>query len=208
MFTSRVPDISSARLNFINDESIVKSTSLTPCSGAMVGIVTFPLGSFSYQLEGKDKHGNYFVHNSKRTHKFNPGNYDYLLTPSNPQEIRPGESVVLEVELYNHNIYGFTEYTLSTESPNGLSIYLQQTHVFLEARNSTKLSVNVTANAVLPGSSHWIILRDECNIELSIPLTLTVIELEFVVVTTTQSNVTCPDVGTTTDPSLSNPPAC
>ena len=204
ILTSRVSDISSASLNLISNGNIFGSVTLTPCSGAMVGNATFPLGGVTYQLQGEDMGGNPFIHNSRRTRQFNPGNY--LLTPSstNPQEIRLGESLVLTVQLHNQNVYGVTNFTLSVESPNGFSAFLKQTSVSLQAGSETQLCVPVSANSVLSGSIHRIIVTatDECNVKVSAPLTLTVIALDFEVKAATE--ISCPGGETTT----TNPPAC
>ena len=159
--TSRVPDISSAHLNYIRDGHLVGHASLTLCGGAMVGNATFPLGSVTYQLQGEDVGGNPFQI-SWKTVKVKPGKY--LLTAlSDPVEVNPGDSTVFIFKLYNQNSYGSTNFTLTTESTSDVRAILQQTHISLNAAESAEISARVITGSSPGDNSVTVVASDGCT---------------------------------------------
>ena len=201
MLSSRLPDISLARLNFVRDGELAASASLTPCSKAMVGNATFPSGSVTYQLQGEDLGGNPFEISGK-TVDMKPGSFS-LNVVSSIAELRPGESTALVFELHNQNSYGSTEFTISVEIPTDFSVALQETHALLEAGGSTQISIQVLANS-LPGVSNdiTIVANDGCT-TVTATHTLTIVPLDFTI------EYAVDDIcSTSTMTTSATPPAC
>ena len=160
MVSSRVPDISLARLNFIRDGSVIASVPLTLCGGAMVGNATFPQGSVTYQLQGEDVGGNPFQI-SRKTVEFKPGKYS-LTSLMDSVEIDLGESTIFVFKLHNQNSYGSTNFTLTTESTSGVRAVLQQTHTSLKAAESADISIRVSAGSRSGSNQVTIVASDGC----------------------------------------------
>ena len=161
MVSSRIPDISSARLNFIRDGSVAATAPLTLCGGAMIGNATFPLGSVTYQIQGEDVGRNPFVI-SRKTVKFTPGKYS-LTALSDPVEIVPGERTVFAFELHNQNSYGSTNLTFTTESTSGVRAVPQQTNTSLKAGERTEISVHITAGSIPGAKEVTLTASDGCT---------------------------------------------
>ena len=159
--TSQIPDISSARLNFIRDGSVAASAALTLCGGAMVGNATFPLGSVTYQIQGEDKGRNSFEI-SRKTVEFKPGKY--LLTAlSDSVELVRGERSVFTFGLKNQNSDGSTNFTFTTESTSGVRAVPQQTSTLLKAGESTEISVPISAGSILGAQQVTLTASDGCT---------------------------------------------
>ena len=157
--TSRSAEMLSAYLNIVGrGGTVVASILLSKCSEFLIGITTFPLGTFTYELGGQDQDGNPFVYNTKKNVTFGPGSSYYTFSAVNGTslEIDYDDIFSLTYELNNTNPYGPVTFNFTAEPVDGFSRFLRPHRATVGAGESVQvtLTANVGSSRVRQGSSH------------------------------------------------------
>ena len=158
VLTSRSAEMSSAHLNIIGNGRVVARVPLHKCSEFLIGNTTFPLGTFTYELRGKDQDGIPFVYNTKKNTTFGPGNSYFTLGAVNGTslEMDLNDFVLLKYKLCNTNPYGSVTFNFTAQSVDGFSKSLWPYQATVGAGESVQVTIaaSVSSSSIRRGSSH------------------------------------------------------
>ena len=151
--------MSSAYVNIVGrNRTIIASIALSKCSEFLIGNTTFPLGTFTYVLGGKDRDGNSFVYNTRKNVTFGPGKSYYTFGAVNgiSLEIDYYDHFLLTYELNNTYPYGPVTFNFAAEPVDGFRRFLRPHRATVGAGESVQvnLTASVGSSRIRQGSSH------------------------------------------------------
>ncbi len=146
-------DISTASLTLLNDNGMSMETiELNKCGNVLIGNLTAPLASITYQLKGVDSIGLAFTHTTRQKATFPVGEYSFTTVGPPSTEIERSDRPSLVYRLQNldsHGGYATVEFTASVSPSGGFYIRVEPQVATIQAGES----VNVTLTAIAIRSS-------------------------------------------------------
>lgn len=157
LLSSQNKDILSGTLNLVNDNGVTSYRfPLRSCSGLLTGVGTFPLGDYTFHMEGVDLTGNSFLAKTKRKASFSPGNDFYRFTSKQPIDVSIDQLFNLTMELSSTNPYGGMMFDFNLEDIEYFSAVVNPTSAVVPSGGSIEVNVTavITSYEVQDGSSH------------------------------------------------------
>ena len=177
LLTSKASLCGTINLNMINPRrEILHTIPMNGCGRMFSGNVTFPSGTYTYQISGTDSLGTPFQ-TSIETVTFREGKYKFEIDDSNDLlELKGQETAEVSVTIHNDNRFPST-FKLSAKILD-LSVHSEQVEITVPAFKSSVVTVPI----VVPDSlSHGIktltiLSENGCN-TLTVDKTVTIIKV-------------------------------